>query len=66
MHTVEHSSWYPDVKSEPKEKGYMGSHFTEPTPTSLTGKSNVFKTPTVEMFGTDTPNLDSVARNVWK
>lgn len=51
------------MKSEPKEnkeKGYMGAYFTEPTPISLSGKSNVSKTPTVEMFGADTVNLDSV------
>lgn len=51
------------MKSEPnenKEKGYMGADSTEPTPISLSGKSNVSRTSAVEMFGTDTLHLDSV------
>lgn len=38
----------------------MGANFAEPTPTSVSVKSNVSKTPTVEMFGSDTLNLDFV------
>lgn len=51
------------MKSEPKdnkEKGDMGGYFTDPTPISFSEKPNVPKTPTVEVFGADILNLDSV------